>query len=115
MNNQSKGKYGEDLAVSYLESCDYEIIERNYRYGRGEIDLIGLYQNKLLVFFEIKLRKTNLFGTPETFVTENQEKLIMDAAEQYLLDINWKRDIRFDIISISGDPPRVEHFKDAFY
>ena len=57
MNNQLKGKYGEDLAVSYLEKQDYEIIERNYRHGRGEIDLIGIHKNQLLVFFEIKLRK----------------------------------------------------------
>ncbi|XOV92763.1 MAG: YraN family protein [Bacteroidota bacterium] len=115
MDNQLKGKYGEDLAVSYLESKDYEIIERNYRHGRGEIDLIGLYKNQLLVFFEIKFRKNDAFGTPETFVTENQEKLIMEAAEQYLFDINWKKDIRFDIISISGSSPAIEHFEDAFY
>ena len=113
MDNRLRGKYGEDLAVSYLESRYYEIIERNYRYGRGEIDLIGIYQNQLLVFFEIKLRGNNEFGEPETFVTRNQEKLIMEAAEQYLLDINWHKDIRFDIIAISGE--QIEHFQDAFH
>ncbi len=113
MNNQLKGKYGEDLAVSYLEQHDYEIVERNYRFGRGEIDLIGIHKNELLVFFEIKLRKNNAFGTPETFVTRNQERLIMDAAEQYLLDIHWKKDIRFDIIAIENE--QIEHFQDAFH
>ncbi len=113
MNNQLKGKYGEDLAVSYLEKRDYEIIERNYRHGRGEIDLIGIYKNQLLVFFEIKLRKNSQFGHPETFVTTNQERLIMDAAEQYLLDINWAKDIRFDIIAIENE--KIDHFEDAFH
>ncbi len=113
MDNRLKGKYGEDLAVSYLESRGYEIIERNYRHGRGEVDLIGIYQNQLLVFFEIKLRKNNNFGDPETFVTKNQETLIMKSAEQYLLDINWKKDIRFDIIAISGE--KIDHFQDAFH
>ncbi|MEQ8555927.1 MAG: YraN family protein [Cyclobacteriaceae bacterium] len=113
MNNQLKGKYGEDLAVSYLEKQDYEIIERNYRHGRGEIDLIGIHKNQLLVFFEIKLRKNSDFGPPETFVTSNQERLIMEAAEQYLLDIHWMKDIRFDIIAIQGE--KIDHFQDAFH
>ncbi len=113
MNTKSKGKYGEDLAVSFLEKKGFEITERNYRYGRGEIDLIGILENKLLVFVEVKLRKGNAYGEPETFVSNAQQKLIIKAAENYLFAINWKKDIRFDIISITRD--EILHIEDAFY
>ena len=115
MDNQLRGKYGEDLAVSYLERKGFEIIDRNYRHGRGEIDLIGLLENNLLVFFEIKLRKNNVFGEPESFVSRNQERLIISTAEQYLLDINWQKDIRFDIVAIREDINEITHLEDVFY
>ncbi len=87
MNTKTKGKYGEDLAVSYLEEKGFEILERNYRYGRGEVDLIGLLDNDLLVFFEVKLRKNNAFGEPETFISRNQQQKIMAAAEDYIYQL----------------------------
>ncbi|MFT6882607.1 MAG: putative endonuclease [Marinoscillum sp.] len=113
MNTKSKGKYGEDLAVSFLEKKGFEITERNYRYGRGEIDLIGILDNKLLVFIEVKLRKGNTYGEPESFVSNAQQKLIIKAAENYLFAINWEKDIRFDIISITRE--EILHIEDAFY
>ncbi|WP_258103173.1 YraN family protein [Marinoscillum sp. MHG1-6] len=113
MKNQLLGKYGEDRAVSHLEEKGFEILERNYRHGRGEIDIIGLWKNQLLVFFEVKLRKNNAFGEPETFVTENQQQHIINAAEEYIHGINWKKDIRFDIIAIKES--ELEHIEDAFY
>ncbi len=114
MNSKIKGKYGEDLAVSYLQNKGFEITERNYRHRRGEIDLIGILRNELLVFFEVKLRKRKDFGDPETFVTRAQERSIIDAAEAYIYGINWQKDIRFDIIAITSGS-EIEHIEDAFY
>lgn len=113
MDKKTRGKYGEDLAVSYLTSRGFEVLERNYRYKKGEIDIICMLGNELLVFVEVKLRKHNDFGTPESFVSANQEKWIMEAAENYIFAINWKKDIRFDIIAIQGT--NLEHIQDAFY
>ncbi|MFY0607894.1 MAG: YraN family protein [Cyclobacteriaceae bacterium] len=113
MDTKTKGKYGEDLAVSFLEKKGFEIVERNYRHARGEIDLIGILENKLLVFFEVKLRKGIAFGEPESFVSEAQQRLIIQVAEDYIYAINWQRDIRFDIISIIQD--EIVHLEDAFY
>ena len=114
MNSKNKGKYGEDLAVSYLRNKGFEIVERNYRHGRGEIDIIGIWQNELLVFFEVKLRKRDDYGEPEEFVSKAQERSIIDAAEEYIFGINWMKDIRFDIISIKHGEG-IEHIEDAFY
>lgn len=113
MDNQAKGKYGEDLAVSFLEEKGFEIIERNYRYKRGEIDIIAMFENVLLVFIEVKIRKNDDFGSPETFVSNKQQRLIISGAEDYVYAINWHKDIRFDIITITND--QIEHIEDAFY
>ena len=113
MDTKNKGKYGEDLAVSYLRKKGFEIVERNYRFRKGEIDLITLLNNEVLVFIEVKLRKGDAYGDPETFVSRKQERLIIQAAEDYIFSINWQKDIRFDIISITGS--QLEHIEDAFY
>lgn len=113
MDNKNKGKYGEDLAVSYLKKKGFEILERNYRHRRGEIDIIALEANNLLVFIEVKLRKDVGFGQPETFVSNAQKRMVVDTAEEYIFAINWQKDIRFDIIAIHQE--QLEHIKDAFY
>lgn len=113
MDNKSRGKYGEDLAVSFLEKKGFEILERNYRYKRGEVDIIAMLNNELLVFFEVKIRKNNEFGEPETFVSNQQKRLIISGAEDYIFGINWHKDIRFDIVSIQDK--KVTHIEDAFY
>ena len=114
MDNKIKGKFGEDVAISHLEKSGYEILERNYRHKRGEIDIIALFENKLLVFVEVKLRSRIDFGQPEDFVTNVQKNLIINGAEDYVFAINWNKDIRFDIITV-GLEGEVEHFEDAFY
>ena len=113
VNNQATGISGENSAVAYLKKKGFEILERNYRYRRGEIDIIGLWNNELLVFFEVKFRKNNSYGEPETFVSSKQVKRILEAADEYIIGINWHRDIRFDIVSISGN--ELLHIEDAFY
>ena len=114
MDSKIKGKYGEDAAVNHLRKCGYEILEKNYRHKRSEIDIIALLENKLLVFIEVKLRSRLDFGDPEEFVTNAQKHMIINGAENYVFAINWHRDIRFDIMTI--DPQgKVEHFEDAFY
>lgn len=115
VSTQKKGKAGELQASQHLESKGYEILERNYRYHKGEIDLIALWQNELLVFVEVKARSNMDFGDPETFVSPGQERLILEAAEDYIFAVNWKKDIRFDIIAIDLNTHQLEHIEDAFY
>ncbi|MCR9250371.1 MAG: YraN family protein [bacterium] len=106
------GITGENQAASYLEGLGFEILERNYRYKRAEIDIIAMKSN-LLLFVEVKARKNNRFGNPEEFVSNSQKKLIIEAADDYIHAINWQKNIRYDIIAITGK--ELEHFQDAFY
>lgn len=111
-----KGKEGENLAAKFLTDKGYQILDRNYRHKRGEIDLIMRLEN-LLCFVEVKLRSRIDFGQPEDFVSQNQKDLIILTAENYTHEKGWVGDIRFDIIAITekGANIEVKHFKDAFY
>ncbi len=106
------GKDGELKAAAYLQQKGWEILACNYRYKRGELDIIGL-DGEVLVFVEVKYRKNNIFGFPEDFVNDHKIGMIRATAMSYIEKENWRKDIRFDIISITGqDEP--EHFEDAF-
>jgi len=113
---QTFGKLGEDKAASYLIEGGYEIVARNHRYKKSEVDLI-CQKDGLLVFVEVKTRSSREFGEPETFVSHSQQKAIIKAAEAYMLEIEWPGDLRFDIIAIvkNRDTEELMHLKDAFY
>ena len=116
MANQEKGKKGEDLASRYLESKGYQIRERNFRFGRNEIDIIA-QKDGILIFIEVKLRTSSNFGFPEEMLKEAQKERIISAAQEYIFEIDWEQDIRFDIIAILQNKSifEIEHFEDAFY
>ena len=113
-SSHDRGKQGERFAREFLEKKGWRVIEENYRYRRNEVDLIAQYNN-LLVFVEVKLRRNAAFGHPETFVNEAQAQRIVAAAEHYLLETDWRGNIRFDIIAITLQPQlSIDHFEDAF-
>jgi len=114
-NNATTGAKGEQLAADFLAQNGFEILARNYRYKRSEIDLI-VKKSNLLVFVEVKARKSNAFGEPESFVDEKKVLKIMEGAEQFVYETNWKGNIRFDIVSVKpGTVPEIMHFEDAFH
>lgn len=109
-----RGQQGETLAIEHLEQQGFSVVTRNYRYRRGEIDLIVCRDNTL-VFVEVKLRKDVGYGHPESFVSPSQADRISEAADHYLHETNWEGLIRFDIVAITLRPQlRIEHFEDAF-
>ncbi|NWF87873.1 MAG: YraN family protein [Ignavibacteriaceae bacterium] len=113
------GNEGEELAVEFLVNKGYQIIKRNYRYGKGEIDIIAKDPNEEgLVFIEVKSRKNLDFGYPEESVTKNKIKQLKRIAELYLYENNVREILcRFDVISIliiANEKPRIEHLINAF-
>ncbi|MEP1096724.1 MAG: YraN family protein [Cyclobacteriaceae bacterium] len=113
MDRKTKGKQGEELAQTHYIELGYEILEKNYRYKRAEVDFIALFQEELLVFVEVKARDRRDYGEPETFVSAEQQTRIKEAAEDYIFGIDWHKDIRFDIVCV--DPQnQMEVFQDAF-
>lgn len=111
-----KGKEGEDMAARFMMDKGYEIIARNYRYRRSEIDLI-VKKDNWLIFVEVKLRSSDQYGYPEDFVDYKKAKNIIDGAEQYTFDNNWQGNVRYDIVSIRllKDKTEIIQIEDAFY
>ena len=117
-NNIAFGKRGEKIAIDYLVSKGYKILEENWRFKRAEIDIIAKDKEGVLIFIEVKTRSYTFFGEPEVFVDEKKKKLLLDAASQYMKTINYEWAIRFDIIGIVIDKSnnvKISHFEDAFF
>lgn len=114
---QKIGQLGEDYACRYLLTEGYQLLERNWKKRRAEIDIIAK-QGDVLVFLEVKTRTNDLFGEPSAFVSEKQQQLISAVAADYMQAIGHDWEIRFDIISIFILPDetyRLEHIQDAFF
>lgn len=88
----------------------------NWRYKNLEVDIIAKTESSI-VFIEVKTRSSNEFGEPETFVSLKKQKLIIKAANQYIIENNITADARFDIVSVSlkNSQTSVKHIIDAFY
>jgi putative endonuclease len=109
------GQQGELLAAQYLQRQGYQIIERNYRFGRYEIDIIAQKEN-FLIIVEVKT-KTNLsYGSPADEVTPKKAAQVANAAVEYMYQNQWKGEVRYDIIAVvlNGPKATIEHIKDAF-
>ncbi|MBR3249937.1 MAG: YraN family protein [Clostridia bacterium] len=107
------GKYGEDVAVRFLEQKGYKIIERNFSCRQGELDIIAR-NNEYIVFIEVKTRSNFLYGTPIEAVGKNKQKHIFRVAKYYLhihrLENHF---VRFDVIEVFIDRgiAKVNHIK----
>ena len=111
------GKKGEALARRYLLEAGWELLEENWRTGRAEIDLIAM-DGEVLVFVEVKTRRTTTYGAPEEGVSNRKMELMTRAAGIYMEQIGHEWEIRFDVISIfwpQGSDPEINHLKDAFF
>ncbi|OOQ60739.1 YraN family protein [Mucilaginibacter pedocola] len=111
------GRKGEAIAKAHLEANGYEIMDENWVFGRAEIDLIA-YKNKTIIFAEVKTRTGNSFGEPEDFVDARKQRLLADAADEYIYLMNHQGEARFDIISILYDRNNnytLKHIEDAFW
>jgi len=111
------GKTGELIALRYLEKKNYRLLEKGFRFLRGEIDLIAK-DGPALVFIEVKTREKSHFVQPEESVTPAKRKQIRRLAQGYLLK-NRIEDVecRFDVITITRDIEGrclIQHIENAF-
>ncbi|MBN1224590.1 MAG: YraN family protein [Candidatus Aminicenantes bacterium] len=111
------GQSGEAIALSYLKKIKYRILEKGFRFLRGEIDLIAL-DGRTLVFVEVKTREKSLFGLPEESVTPTKRRQIKRIAQGYLLKHPRPEvECRFDVLAITFDMDGkhlIRHLKNAF-
>ncbi len=99
-HKQLLGKFGEDLAVSYLKKHGYSIIDRNFKARYGEIDIICI-QEDTIVFVEVKTRVGAAFGKPEEAVTPRKLHEVIQTAQYFMVTHkNVPEAMRIDVIAI---------------
>ena len=115
-SNAAVGSGGERAAADFLKERGYHILERNFRGRGGEIDLIAI-DGGVLVFVEVKVRRTLSRGAPIEAVTPAKQARVRRAAQEYLTFSGriFGR-IRFDVISVmkSAKSTDITHLKGAF-
>lgn len=112
------GKWGEELATEMLRSKGYTIIERDWHSGHRDIDIIARTpDSRTVVFVEVKTRTQDIIMRPEDAVTEKKIRNIGLAANNYVKMHDVVDELRFDLVTIVGENPKVakvEHIADAF-
>ncbi|PVW15326.1 YraN family protein [Marixanthomonas spongiae] len=111
------GKIGEEIAVMHLLKNGYTILERNFFYDKAEIDIIAQKEEDTIVIVEVKTRNSDFFGDPQSFVTKKKIKLLVKAANEYIIVNNLHKEVRFDIIAVlkNKTTEKIEHIENAFY
>jgi putative endonuclease len=110
------GRWGEALAAKYLVAGGYQILERNWRTGRTEIDLIARHRDDT-VFIEVKLRSDRGPTVGLDSVQEEKQARIVRAAHRFLCTRSGQcGQPRFDVICIRYGRAgwRLDHWVDAF-
>ncbi len=114
--NKITGDKGEELATELLRSKGYKILERNYRFGKAEIDIIARIGDEL-VFVEVKTHRSFSDVLPDDLLTPKQIGMIINAADQYVRSRDLEVESRFDLVFVDPgtSPPEVNHVECAFY
>ena len=107
------GATAEDAAANFLQSLGYTIVTRNYvAPGLSEIDIVAMHDN-MLVFVEVKGRKSQSLVGPEESVSVSKQRKLWQAASHYLGNVVGREmDMRFDVVAIDGG--NLRHHIDAF-
>jgi len=111
------GAYGERVAVSYLVDHGMALLDRNWRGAAGEVDIIAR-DGDVLVFCEVKTRRSETFGPPVEAVIDVKARRLRRLAAQWLAISGIRpAEVRFDVVSVRpqpSGPAKVEHLRGAF-
>ena len=109
------GKWGEDFAAAYLRGKGYVILERDWKSGHHDLDIVAIDKDTLVII-EVKTRQSRLFGAPEESIDYKKRRNLQLAVNHYVKSHHVNTPVRFDIISIVGtidSEPELDHIKDV--
>lgn len=108
------GNWGEDLVCDYLVAKGCAIVERNWKSGNFELDVVAIEGN-CVAFVEVKTRSDR---DSDPFQAINRAKIgrLSRAAHAYIMSHDIKLDVRFDVAGVCGTPDdySLEYIADAF-
>lgn len=115
-SKKTVGKKGEEVAAHFLRRQGFEILERNYHYRRGEIDIVAR-DRKTLVFIEVKTATSDRYGPPEGWVDFRKQQQVAKIATAYLQEHKLTNvDCRFDVIAVDTTKENgINHIRNAFW
>jgi len=105
------GAAGEANACAFLRESGYEIVARNWRTRRGEIDIIAR-EGDVVVFVEVKARTSDEFGGPEAAVDKRKQRRLIAAARAFGASTACDLPMRFDVVVVRPEGTTV--IRDAF-
>ncbi len=113
--SRKMGALAEQDACDYLVKQGLQWVASNYSCRLGEIDLI-MRDKTYLVFVEVLARASNAFGGALASVSYSKQKKLLKTASLYLLanQLYDKQPIRFDVVSMEGEPTSISWIKNAF-
>ncbi|WP_244328495.1 YraN family protein [Yimella sp. cx-51] len=118
IHRQSLGATGEEIAVDYLRSMNWLVLERNWRCPTGELDIVGFDEaDACVVAVEVKTRTTEFFGRPVEAVKQDKIDRLHRLIRQWLHEHHVRaREVRVDLIGIvlqHGSVADLEHLRDV--
>jgi putative endonuclease len=117
MSSTAVGRRAEDAACHFLQAHGLKLLQRNYRGPGGEIDLV-MEQGAILVFVEIRLRRSGRFGGAEESVDRRKRARLVATASHYLQHHPGaeRRPARFDVVAVISEDAghRLRWISDAF-
>ena len=95
------GDAGEELVARWYADAGYRVLDRNWRCREGELDVV-LARGQVLVFCEVKTRRTTAFGIPAEAVTATKQRRLRTLAMRWLDEhpAARARTLRFDVASV---------------
>ena len=105
------GRAGEDAVVRWYQARGYRVVARNWRHGRGELDLV-VTDGRVLVVCEVKTRTSVAYGSGLEAVTADKQRQVRTLGSAFLRARQWRGAVRFDVASVVGG--RIEVVQDAF-
>jgi putative endonuclease len=115
--SEAVGAYGERCAVRHLVGAGMRVVARNWRCTHGEIDIIA-WDDDVLVFCEVKTRRSDAFGTPAEAVVGRKARRLRRLAAEWLRTTGARAgEVRFDVVEVypaRTGAARVEHLQAAF-
>ncbi len=111
------GIHGERVAEKHLVDLGYRILDRNWRWRKGELDLVAEHKEQV-VFVEVKSRRSQTYGPPEESITRAKREKLIQTAYAYLSstkhqDIHWRIDVVAIDMDRDGEVVRLEHIVSA--
>ena len=113
------GRTGEDIACRMLESMGHVVLERNWRSGHLEIDIIS-YDAAGIHFVEVKTRRESVQAPPQESVDRRKQSRIVRAAQSFLRSGRGKpfgsHECMFDVVAVTfeGGEAKTEWFPQAY-